>query len=69
MDDTIGTAETDTVSPFLERVRAAWPDVVVLNDDARARERPFRNVKTRPRAGVIRVNVFNLTTTSLSLAH
>lgn len=64
-DDAVGTTETDTVSPFLERVRATWTDVVVLNNYARAGERPFGDVQTRPRAGIKRVNVFDLKTISL----
>ena len=59
-DDAVGTAKTDTVSPLLERVRATWTNVIVLNHYARAGKRPFGDVKTRPRAGVKRVNIFNL---------
>lgn len=61
-DDAVGTTETDAVGPLLERVGAAWADIVVLNDDARARERSLRDVKARPRAWVKRMNVFNLGT-------
>ena len=61
-DDAVGTTETDTVSPFLECVGAAWTDVVILDDHAGAGERPFGDVKTRPGAGVKRVNVFDLKT-------
>jgi hypothetical protein len=67
-DDAIGTTETDAVSPLLERVRTARADIIVLNDGASASEWPFRDVKARPRAGVKRVNVFNLTKTWLSFA-
>ena len=59
-DDAVGAAETDTVSPFLERIRAAWTNVVVLDDHAGTGERSFGNVETRPRAGVKRMNVFDL---------
>ena len=66
-DDAVGTTEADTVSPLLESIRAARADIVVLDDDARAGEWTFGDMKTRPRAGVVRVNVFDLTTTWLNL--
>lgn len=47
-DDAIGTAETDTVSPLLERIGTARANIVVLNDDARAGECTFGDVKARP---------------------
>jgi len=48
-----GATEADTVSPLLERINAARADIIVLNDDTRAGEWAFGNVKTRPRAGVV----------------
>lgn len=59
-DDAVGATETDTVGPLLERVGTTRTDIVVLNDGAGAREWPFGDVKTRPRPGIIRVNVFDL---------
>ena len=59
-DDAVGTTETDAVGPLLERVGTTRANIVILNDCARAGERSFCEVKARPRAGVIRVDVFNL---------
>ena len=47
-DEAVGTTETDTVSPLLERIGAARANVVVLNGDASASECAFGDVKARP---------------------
>lgn len=47
-DNAVSTAEADTVSPLLERIRAARSDIVVLDDNARAGEWTFGDVETRP---------------------
>lgn len=52
-DDAVGTTETDTISPLLERINATRADIVVLDDDTRAGEWTFGDVETRPRAGVV----------------
>ena len=65
-DDAVGTAETDPISPLLESVGAAWTNIIVLNDCARACERSFGEVEAGPPAGIKRVDVFNLKTIRLS---
>ena len=68
-NDAVGATETDAVSPLLEHIRAARANVVVLNDDTSAGEWTFGDVKARPRTGIVRVNVFDLTTVSLNLTN
>ena len=51
-DKAVGTTETDTIGPLLERIRATRTDIVVLNDDTRTGECTLGDVKTGPRAGI-----------------
>ena len=52
-DNAVGATETDSVSPFLERIRATRADIVVLNGSSIAGEWAFGEVKARPRARII----------------
>jgi hypothetical protein len=58
-DRSIPTAHADPVRPLLERIRATGPDIVVLDDDAVARQRAFRDVQTRPAARVVGTHILD----------